>query len=219
MISLEAQTLALRNKVDRNLRFGIARGLTETAKEAAKAIEADMPRIFDRPTAFTQRGIGFAPANKTTLTARVFVRDMQAKYLMRQERGGIRTPEPGSPITLPVKQRLNQHGNLGRGTIARLRAKPNVFAVNGKGKTAHLPPGIYERLGTRKARGLGSSRGRKATAGRGGQKSRVKLLVAFEPKAKYQPRFQFVVRTKRIASATVKRNIEASIAEAMRTAR
>jgi hypothetical protein len=218
-MSLEAQSRAIQMKVQRNLNFGLARGLTNTAKFAAAKLEQQLPTIFDRPTPFTRRAIGFQSATKAKLEARVFVRDQQAMYLMRQEQGGLRTPQPGSPINIAVGQRLNQYGNISRGAIAKLRAKPNVFVSKGTGKTKHLAPGIYERLDVRSKRGLGSKRGRKVTTGRGKQKTRLNMLVAFERQAKYQPRFRFTERVSKIARDSVKREIEASIAQAMATMR
>lgn len=218
-MSLEADALAIRNKVVKNLNFGIARGLTATAKFAADAIQDQLPQIFDRPTPFTQRGIGVQPASKAKLEARVFVRDRQAQYLAMQEQGGTRLPQKGSPINVPVGQRLNQYGNISRGAIARFRGKPNVFVSKESGKTKHLRPGIYERVGVRSKKGLGSQRGRKVTTGRGKQATRLNLLVAFERKAKYAPRFRFAERVKKIALAKVQGNLRSSISEAMRTMR
>ena len=202
---LEADARRIQDKVQKNLTFGIANGLTKTAQFAAQKMQQQLPTIFNRPTPFTQRAIGFSPASKSKLEARVFVRDIQAAYLMRQEQGGLRTPQPGSPINIAVGQRLNQFGNISRGAIARQRAKPTVFASKCTGKTKHLPPGLYERPSKsagkrRKAKGL-------------------KLLVAFERKANYQPRFRFVERVSKVAKASVKANIAASIAEAMQTMR
>ena len=215
-MSLEVQSRAIQQKVKKSLAFGVARGLTNTAKFAAAKMEQQLPSIFDRPTPFTQRAVGFQSATKAKLEARVFVRDVQANYLMRQEQGGLRRPMPGSPINIAVGQRLNQYGNISRGALARQRTKPNVFASKGTGKTKHLPPGLYERMGTRKAKALGSKRGRKRVSGKAG---RLKLLVAFERQASYQPRFQFVERVSKIAQANVKSIISASIADAIRTMR
>jgi hypothetical protein len=90
-----------------------------------------------------------------------------------------------------------------------------VFVSKGTGKTKHLPPGIYERLDVRSKKGLGSKRDRKVTTGRGKQKTRLNMLVAFERQAKYQPRFRFLERVSKIARESVKREIEVSIAQAM----
>lgn len=218
-MSLEAESRAIQAKVQKNLNFGIARGLTNTAKFAAAKLEQQLPAIFDRPTPFTKRAIGFQSATRAKLEARVFVRDQQALYLMRQEQGGLRKPQPGSPINIAVGQRLNQYGNISRGAIAKLRAKPNVFVSKSTGKTKHLPPGIYERLNARSKKGLGSRRGRPVTTGKGKHKTRLNLLVAFERQAQYQPRFRFVERVSKIARDNVKRETAASIADAMRTIR
>lgn len=218
-MSLETDARAMRDKVVKNLNFGIARGLTNTAKFAAEKMQQQLPAIFDRPTPFTQRAIGFQSASKSKMEARVFVRDVQAKYLLRQEQGGVRRPMAGNPINLAVGQRLNQYGNISRGAIGKLRSKPNVFVSKQSGKTKHLPPGIYERVGVKSRKGLGSKRGRKVTTGRGKQATRLNLLIAFERQAKYAPRFRFHERVSKIAQAKVRANIEASIAEAMRTMR
>jgi hypothetical protein len=204
-MSLESDARRIQQKVARNLNFGIAKGLTKTAQFAAQKMQQQLPQIFDRPTPFTQRSIGFASASKSKLEARVFVRDIQAKYLMRQEQGGLRTPQPGSPINIAVGQRLNQYGNISRGALARQRAKPNVFASKGRGKTKHLPAGLYERPSK-------SADKRKKNKG-------LKLLVAFERKANYQPRFQFVKRVTGIARDNVKANIAVGINEAMQSIR
>jgi hypothetical protein len=202
-MSLEAQSRAIQQKVQRNLNFGIARGLTNTAKFAAAKLEQQLPAIFDRPTPFTRRAIGFQSASKAKLEARVFVRDQQAMYLMRQEQGGLRTPQPGSPINIAVGQRLNQYGNIAKGSIAKTKARPKVFTATGKGNAKHLSLGIYERV-----------------KGKGKKKpGKLKLLVAFRKQAAYAPRFQFVKRVSAIARDNVKREIAASIADAMATMR
>ncbi|MEO6709866.1 MAG: hypothetical protein ABIP42_09805 [Planctomycetota bacterium] len=218
MPSLEAQVRAVQGKVSRNLAFGVARGLTTTAKQTSEKLRADLPSIFDRPTPFTRNAMAITPATKTSLVASVFVKDAQAAYLQMEETGGVRSPMPGSPINLPVSQRTNAYGNIARGAIGRAKAKGTVFVSKGQGRTAHLPPGLYERLGTRTAKGMGSARGRKKTTGRGAQKSRVKLLVAFERKANYAPRFGFKTRSAVFATSVLKANIASSIEAAMASA-
>jgi len=209
MGELEAQAAAIRDRVAKNFKFGIALGLTNTARFASDKMHQQLPQIFDRPTPFTKSGIGFQPATKSGLEARVFVRDVQAQYLEMQEKGGTRRRMPGKPITLAVGQRLNQFGNIPRGSIARTRARDDVFFASGKdARTKHLPPGIYRRAKV-------GSRKRKGAKGKG----QLKLLVAYEASAKYQPRFRFVERVSGIARDNVRREIEAGIAKAMATAR
>lgn len=224
-IPLQQQVRSIQSRVDRNLRFGIARGLTQTAKQSSDGVKAQLPAIFDRPTPFTQNAIAITPANKTTLTAAVFVKDIQAKYLEMEESGGTRTPQPGSPINIPVAQRVNQYGNIARGALGRVRQQPGVFVSNGQGRTAHLRPGIYLRptVGTRRD-GSKGSKGPVRQGGKGkaigGRAARgatgLKLLVEFERTAVYQPKFGFRDRVTKIVNANLKANIAASITEAMR---
>jgi hypothetical protein len=211
-------------KVEKNVHFGVARALTQTAKAASETVASKLPTIFDRPTPFTQKGIGFTSAKRDSLTATVFVKDVQAGYLMMQETGGVRAPRPGSPINLAVKQRLNAYGNIARGAIARLKAKDDVFAASGNNaRTRHLKPGIYERSmqGKRRKGGSGSkgevyNKSGKAVGGKAAKGgATLKMLIAFKRKATYQPRFQFEARTVKAANAVLANNIERSVAEAL----
>lgn len=225
-MDIEAQARAIRNRVDRNLKFGIARGLTQVAKFASEKMTQQLPEIFDRPTPFTQRAMGFAPASRTKMEARVFVRDVQAQYLAKQETGGTRVPKPGSPINVPVGININRYGNIARGGITRKRVRPDTFVSNQKGRTKHLPPGLYQRAKRTKRRdgtwgtggalrqgGKGKKLGGKAARGA----TSLKLLVAFERQAQYEPRFRFHERVEKIVQANAKRIVSASIADAMRT--
>lgn len=215
MLTLESQVRAVQARVEKNIRFGVARGLTQTAQHANKTVGAQLPYIFDRPTPFTLNSLGIKAATKTELTSSVFVKNAQADYLALEETGGLRQPRPGSPINIPVRQRTNVFGNIGRGKIGEAKAKKSVFVSNGQGRTAHLPPGLYERLGNRKKKGLGSKRGRRSTTGRGKQQTRVKLLVAFDKKATYQPRFGFRDRAAKAANAVLKDNVATFIVAAV----
>lgn len=228
MTEIEKQARAMRNRVDRNLKFAIARGLTQTARIASEELTKQLPQIFESPTPFTKRAIGFAPATRSKQEARVFVRDMQANYLRRQEEGGTRAPEPGSPINVPVGINTNRYGNIARGNIARKRQRPDTFVSRGTGKTSHLPPGLYQRSkrtmrrdgtkgpgGPLRKKGKGRKVGGKAAKGA----TSLKLLVAFERKASYVPRFGFHDRVGEIVKQKLRRKIEASIVDAMRTMR
>jgi len=197
------RTLASMDRAERNIRFGVARGLTRTAQEAAAAVKGSMAQKFDRPTPFTQNAAAFLPAKRESLTALVFVKDVQAGYLRLEETGGVRVPEPGKPINQPVGQRVNAFGNIPRGAIGRIRDRPDVFVAAGRGGAAHLPPGIYQRpkKGAR----------RKAAERPPG----LKLLVAFERRAEYEPRFGFRTTVLESARRNVGANIRRSVAEAL----
>lgn len=192
--------------VEKQVNFATARALTLTAKDAQKELTQDLPEIFEDPTPFTKRGLAIIPANKVNLQAFVFVKDIQAGYLARQQVGGQRRPRPGSPILLPVRLRTNRYGNIARGRIAREKAKPNVFFVSGRRKrTKHLPPGIYQRPKS-------SGRRRRRPAG-------LKLLVALEQRAQYRPRFQMHERVGRVVLKRFPDHFNDSLRSALASAR
>lgn len=225
-----APALAKLARAESQARFALARALTLTAKDAAAELTAALPEIFDAPTPFTRRAIAITPARKDTLVAEVFVKDVQARYLARQEVGGVRRPEPGAPVVLPVRIRTNVYGNIARGRIAREREKPTTFvSKQDTPKTRHLPPGIYERAdrGNRRQGGRGTvgalrigPTGKKAGgAAYKGKLTSLKLLVALERQAQYRPRFGMKVRVARTVRRVFAARFAESVEQALRTAR
>jgi len=195
------RTIASLTRAEKNIRFGLARGLTQTAKAASAQVNRTMGQRFDRPLPFTQRASGFTPASRDTLTAWVFIKDIQARYLAIEETGGTRRPMRGSPINLPVAQRTNVYGNIPRGAIGRAKAKPDTFTASSGGR---LPPGLYRRVRT------GRGRARRAA---------LKLLVAFQRLARYRPRLRFRPTVAGVVETTGRELVAKSIADAIRTAR
>ena len=116
---------ALNDLSAKQLPFATAAALTDTAQAARAEVTAALPRIFDRPVPFTVNALGFKPATKADLTAEVFVRDIQGRYLLHEEIGGTRTPaensrKPGAAFSEPGKVALDAYGNIPNGTIANL---------------------------------------------------------------------------------------------------
>lgn len=177
------------------VQYATARALTKTAKDAQAEVTRQIPQRFDRPTPFTQRAIGITPATKATLSASVFVKDKQAEYLALEETGGTRHPKKRA-LVLPRDARLNQYGNLPRGSIQRLLARPDVFS----GKVGTVA-GIWQRIT------------------RGKNKGQTKLLVAYQTEATYKPRFHFRDTVLATARRVVHANFVEALREALRTAR
>ena len=173
------------------LPFATAKALTDVARYDVKpAIERQIEMVFDRPTPFTRRGVGYRPAYKNAPVARVFIKDVQAGYLTWQETGGVRTPKRRA-IVVPVRQRVNQYGNLPRGSVQRLLARKDTFSgrVNGQG-------GIWQRT----------------------RKGGLKLLVAYEDRAEYRPIFNFHKVAREAAELHFPRRFGAALARAIATA-
>lgn len=173
--------------------FAIATGINDTLNDVKLAEERRLPLVFDRPTPFTRKGLMIRRATKTRLAGEVRYKDIQQKYLRLQQTGGERKPK-GRALVVPVGQRLNQFGNLSRGAIKRLLARPDVFSGEVRGVA-----GIWQRP---KSRG-----------------GKMKLLIAYEPSAKYQPRLAFREHARQVATRVLQQNLARAWRRAIQTAR
>lgn len=204
MIDVTADFRKLERMLDdvprRQLPFAMMLALNDTAKDVKLAEERQMERKLDRPTPFTKRGVYVKRATKKSLTAWIGVKDQQAAYLKWQAGGGVRRPKRRA-LVIGAGLRRNKYGNLPRNAVARALAKPNTFATKKTGRGSHLAPGIYQR--GRKVRG----------------KSKLKLLVAFEPRAAYKPRFPFQATARRTAESVLASHLTRRIKEAVKTAK
>ena len=140
---------------------------------------------------FTLRGIGYTPASKTSLTATVFIRETQAKYLDLQVTGGTEYPKHRA-LLKPAAVPLNQYGNLPRNKVKQLLARKDVFSgrVRGVG-------GIWQRVGMRQ----------------------LKLLVAYKSEQVVKPRLDFYGIGKRVVARRFEPNFNAALRLALATAR
>jgi hypothetical protein len=133
-------TSHLRQLEAKQIPFATASALTAVAKQAQASETARLPNIFDRPTPFTMRAIGITAARKSDLTASVFVKPLQARYLELEETGGVRKAVSGKSLPVPMGIPLNTYGNIARNKISQLAAKPGYFIGTSKGVK-----GLYQR--------------------------------------------------------------------------
>lgn len=187
--NLEAFRRALDETGAREVPFAAARALTDTARDVETNTAKRLPKVFDRPTPFTLRGLFVKPARKARLVATVGFKDKQADYLALQETGGTRRPK-GRALVVPASARVNRYGNLPRGAVRRALARPDTFSGTVRGVA-----GIWQR--TR----------------RGG----VRLLVAYEDRARYEPRLGFDDGARKTALARFGRHFARRFAEAVET--
>lgn len=173
------------------LPFAVSFAINETLADVKREEERLLPVRLDRPTAFTQRGLAIKRATKRRLVGQVGFKPIQSEYLQKVEEGGIRKPKKKA-ILVPVNQRVNKYGNLPKGVIRRLLARPNVFSGNVKGVA-----GIWQRM-------------------KGG---RLKLLVAYERQASYRPQLHFQSDAQVTARRHFPTNMRDAMARAIRTAR
>lgn len=186
-------TRDLSHTARRQVPFATAKALTASADLARISITKQLPTIFDNPTPFTQRAVSVQAAKKTSLQARVFVKDKQAAYLGVQETGGEVRPKAGKPLVMATDVLpKDAYGNLGRGTLRREKRKKDVF-VGKVGKRT----GFFHRL----------------AAG-------AEIALAFMYRRfTYKPRFQFRARVEKSVKATLPIAFREAMRQAMRTAR
>jgi hypothetical protein len=183
------------HEIARQAEFGMAKALTAVAKMAQVEVEAQMPRRFDRPSPFTQRGIGIRAARKGALKAAVFVRPIQARYLRVEEEGGTRRPARRA-LVIPINARKNQYGNLPARALLRLKARPDVYVGTLSFKSGEEIGGVWQR-------------------GKGAPK----LLIRFVGEAEYKPRFGFRQTVVTVVRAHLRDEAVKEINAAIRTAR
>lgn len=165
--------------------------LTQVARQSATDVQAELPRVLDRPTPFTVRSIGWKSATRATGYSVVFVRPLAAPYLAPLITGGTVRPKKRA-LLKPEGVPLNQYGNLPARKVRQLLARKDTFSgtVRGVG-------GIWQRLG----------------------QGRVKLLIAYQPEQKKRPVFPFPRMVATSARRDFPRLFAKNFDDAMRTAR
>lgn len=195
---------AARDVPARVLPYAAASALTRTAKRTQQRIVAQMPKVFDGPTAYTLNSLYTEPANKDKLSARVAIKSKAGNSAVPSERflypqvfGGTRRPkrfESGLSyagvlrtnqwaVTAKASELMDANGNIPSSRIVQLLSyfkgfteqgyRANMtdkrksklakkgrsaggfktingveyFVSKGRGRTAHLQPGIYRRRG------------------------------------------------------------------------
>ena len=140
-------------KIDRNLRFGVAMGLTETAKQGQKAVQGSLRGTFTLRGSWWQQsnkfGIKIKAAKRDDLSAEV--RTM-ADWLVPHEKGGTKTATRGGRLAVPTDNvrrnkrdiitRANRPSALrGKRTFVIRTSKGDVlFQRKYKGKRSFITP-------------------------------------------------------------------------------
>ena len=204
MLSVHSNTKQLTahlNRIQRKqIPFATAKALTQTAFDVKRTLQNALPRRLDRPTKGIINSVQVDKATKYNVTARVgfaglgfdktLWRESPAKIMRYHIKGGTRYPNKRA-IAVPVKQTTNQFGNLKRNAVKNLLANTTkYFSGTPKGMSN---AGIYER-----------------------QKKKLKMLVAWEPKATYQGgRFPFKGIVKLSVAKNYRKRFERSLQDAL----
>jgi hypothetical protein len=180
--------------------FATALALTDLAKQVQAAEEENIKATFKHPKPFTVKSVGMRGATKRSLTATVFVRPIAAKYLEPYEDGGTHEL-PGKALLNPKDIRLDQYGQLTRATLARLKARRDVFI--GPVKTASgIVNGVWQR--TKAKRGVPSG---------------LKLLIRFGDALPVNKKLNYGAHAQAVINRGFNAAFSAGLAKAMATAR
>lgn len=195
-LSVKSDIAAVVKRLDRTVwkqvPFAAAKALTDTAKDVQRELNTAIEQVFDQPTPFTQKAVGIATATKQSLSARVFLKDVQAAYLGLQITGGTRLPKRRALVLPGSGLKLNQYGNIPRGKVQQLLARKDVFSGKVRGVA-----GLWQRQ----------------------KAGPPKLLILFEPKAQYQKRLPFYEVARATIERRLTANVEAALRSALATAR
>lgn len=227
--------------------FAAARAITKTGLQMKKDLKAEMGRVFDRPTPFTMQSLFLDPATKQSLEAKVGLIDQSFKgktavdYLLPQIIGGSRDVKrfelhlrgagilaPGLFVVPGSGARLDRYGNVSRGqyvqVLSALGAHPDPFSnrSNSRRSRRKIPTANYFVATTTVSIVGGEMVKRKSNLKPGiYQKSglAIKPVFIFVRQPKYSPRFRFFDVAERTVRANLMRNMQESLAVAIRTAR
>lgn len=213
----------LESFTSRQAPFTIAKALTETAKHVRKAMGEATNTVFDRPTAFTRNAFAFLPARKDTLTAVVFAKDKQARYLKFQVQGGGRRvkgferrfagegegdEQSGMQHLVPTGRiKRNSQGNVSLATIKAISAN-----LNTSGKAARYFIGKPKGAGQNAGRGFG-------IYARVNNNKRLEALMVFANRPQYRKRFDMTAIGGRVVNAQFESELRKAWAYALRTAK
>lgn len=202
--------------------FAIAKALTGTAQLVRNEVTGQIPVVFDKPNPFTQRAFAIQKADKRTLTAFVFAKDRQARYLKFGVQGGARrvkgfervfgagteADEQAGASLVPTRNvKTDSYGGVSLATIKAIQRQ-----VNSGGKTTRYFLG--------KPRGGGKNQG----AGYGiyarvNANKKLQAVMLFKQPPKYKTRLDLPGIGKRVVAANFTAQLEQAWQFALRTAR
>lgn len=228
LFNVETNIRALSKKLDafalRQLPFATAQALTGVAKAIVKAEQVNEVKVLDRPKGFTTGAIGVIRATKDNPTARVYMKDLTARYLEPYEFGGLNVLN-GRALLKPVGAvtDLDKFGNLPRGWLAKMKGRSDIYVGKVQTKTGTVD-GVWQRV----TEAGGSV---KVLRGKGGQlrvgktrkglntSGKLKLLVKFENAHKVRERLDWFGVAGQVTAREFNREFGRAMAQAIATAK
>lgn len=224
-------------KAEKQVTFATAVALTRTAQIAKREVEAEMPKVFDRPTRWSLKSLRLIPAKKDRLVARVEMKneaDKSApatKWLNPEIEGGPRPAKgsernlrqkgvlPAGKFIVPGKgAKFDRFGNMTKGAITKALSGVGGFAEQGYSANA---------TGSKRSRAKGNAK-RYFVMKRGStpigiaertSRGRMHILLAFTRQPTYRKRLDFYGIGDKVVKRHLKDEFEKAYAKAMRAAR
>ncbi len=217
--------------------FATAKALTLTAKNAEKAVYAEMRQKFDRPTPMTMKSLRTKPATKRDLTAMVYLKDQSAggksrsmlEVIGHEFSGGDRNRKrlelwlqraglisQGEFVAPGQAVKLDQYGNMSRGQIQQIMSqlRLGLDPYSWKSKSARSTRNVKRAGEMFWSRGGRFPRGVWMRAG-----ASVKPILIVVSKPHYKQRIDMDKIARRVIARDFDGLFARSMSEAMRTAR
>ena len=205
------------NRIQRKqIPFATSKAINTLAFDVRKTLQDGLDIHLDRPTPYTKRGVQVEKSTKKDLKAEIGFRSntfgrgqgeiTQASYMKKQIEGGLRTPKTRSiPVPVPKNLKTNRYGSIVRGKIQKLLADKDKY-FSGVPKGIADSPGIWQRMPA-------NSKRKKNKGGK------IRMVIAWEPKAQYSPRFPFNRIVEKTIRTNFRKRFDFELRKALATAR
>lgn len=222
-ISIRGDVKAFEKSIDNFVRkqmpYATAVALTAIARRVQTVeTEALTTALKKKPTPFTMRAFGVIPATKSSLTAVVFARDIQAQYLEPSEVGGAQSLGTKHALLNPKDIRLNQYGNIPKGTISTLKGRPDIFIGQIQTSRAGLISGVWQRVNVTQ-KGVDRKRHRQRGSIYNAQHGQLKLLIRWGDGTTISPHLGYRNRAEQIVQQSFQPEMAKAYDKAIATAK
>jgi hypothetical protein len=220
--NIEAVSRLLNNLSQREAKYALSSVLNKAAFAVMKAEREEIKTTFDRPTPFVSRGVVYQKSNKTTLQSRVYMKEITQFTLQANILGEQRQLKPieermksagimqNDLFLVPAKDApRDRFGNLAKTkmeeiiysipALARSGSFSKYFVSKKSGRTAHLFPGIWEKVG---AAGF-----------------LIYPILLFVNKASYQARYKFHETAEDVVNQNINTMMTESVEKAIERSR
>lgn len=219
---LDRQARVVAASLQKQVAFANALALNSVGADVMAAEKQNIRAVLEHPKPFTQNSLGIRKATKSNPVVTVFMKDITAKYLAPYEAGGVHEL-PGKALLNPKDIKLDQYGQLPKSTLARLKARPDIFIGPVKTK-AGIVNGVWQRYTDKRRVSLLNSKGKRlrglnAAVSDVHPKGRLKLLIRFGDALPVRKQLRFGTTAKQIVDAKLAPAFADAMARAAATAR